>query len=160
MIVVGCEREYVQIHATDAESSDGDEEAMALDAEADEDGIEDTGLPDEGAPDENSVDISVEEVGSEDVNVPDEETDDVSAADLGMADADGVDVEEDDGVRTVIDSYCYRSSGTCTDDWECFPGGCGGELCSSESGGYTTCDCFGARDATCGCVDGRCAWYE
>lgn len=64
----------------------------------------------------------------------------------------------DAGGRTVITEPCARVFGTCTQDTDCRLDGCGGEMCASESVA-STCDCT-AVAGSCGCVDGRCAWYR
>jgi hypothetical protein len=52
--------------------------------------------------------------------------------------------------------------GACEQDGECFINGCG-ELCHAYTvpGEITTCECeLPLRPALCGCVAGRCAWFE
>ncbi|MFO0555947.1 MAG: hypothetical protein U0271_46645 [Polyangiaceae bacterium] len=63
--------------------------------------------------------------------------------------------------RTPISGACVRSQDSCTTDSDCVAGGCGGELCfnPAESEGISTCDCEGAP-GTCGCINGKCSWYQ
>jgi hypothetical protein len=65
-------------------------------------------------------------------------------------------------VRMPFSARCARSSGSaCTEDSDCTNGGCGGELCYNPALGevVTTCDCAAPTTASCGCVDGVCAWW-
>lgn len=50
----------------------------------------------------------------------------------------------------------------CSHDYDCFKGGCSGQVCSSKPNVVTTCEyadyysCFNLT--TCGCVNGKCQW--
>jgi hypothetical protein len=50
----------------------------------------------------------------------------------------------------------------CVHDTDCATGGCGGEVCFDRRGleGGATCECGSPVSAGCGCVHGRCAWYD
>jgi hypothetical protein len=70
-----------------------------------------------------------------------------------------------EGERTPASGQCVRNSDeSCTTDADCAVGGCGGELCYNPSfgGGISTCDCAGpgAPVTGCGCVAGKCTWYN
>lgn len=67
--------------------------------------------------------------------------------------------------RTPASGQCVKNSNeTCTTDADCAVGGCGGELCHNPAfgGGISTCECAGpgAAVAGCGCVAGKCTWYN
>jgi hypothetical protein len=90
-------------------------------------------------------------------------TDSGPADDAGPGDdAGGVDGGgggDDAGtMRTVITDRCAPSFGSCEVDFDCMTSGCGGEMCADMKVA-TTCDCV-APAASCGCVDGMCAWYR
>src|SRR5262245_34259150 len=79
---------------------------------------------------------------------------DAGGADAGGGDAGGADAGRADaggGLRTAVTGGCYRRFGTCDNDGQCNPGGCGSETCATE-GVISTCDCTMPTDATCGCV--------
>jgi hypothetical protein len=64
--------------------------------------------------------------------------------------------------RTPASGWCVKNSGDkCESDADCTNGGCGGELCYNPAmgGGISTCECTKPAYA-CGCVNGKCAWYE
>ena len=68
--------------------------------------------------------------------------------------------EED---RTPATGMCIKNSNdSCTSDADCVAGGCGGELCynPASGGGVSTCECTAPTGPSCGCVDGRCSWFE
>jgi len=65
--------------------------------------------------------------------------------------------------RTPVEGLCIKNSGdTCATDDDCVSGGCGGELCFNPavSGGASTCECGEPQVTGCGCVAGRCTWYD
>jgi hypothetical protein len=67
--------------------------------------------------------------------------------------------------RTPASGQCVKNSNeACTTDADCVAGGCGGELCYNPAfgGGISTCECAGpgAPVAGCGCVAGKCTWYN
>jgi hypothetical protein len=67
------------------------------------------------------------------------------------------------GDRNVAEGQCIRNSDDeCTTDADCVAGGCGGELCHNPAagGGFSTCDCTSPSGVSCGCVNGRCNWYN
>src|SRR5262249_2836205 len=58
---------------------------------------------------------------------------------------------------------CIRSAlDSCESDSDCQVGGCGAELCYNpdQSNGFTTCDCGPPKHVTCGCVTGKCTWWQ
>ncbi|MFT3770079.1 MAG: hypothetical protein QM820_32015 [Minicystis sp.] len=69
----------------------------------------------------------------------------------------------DAGGRLPASGQCVRNAGdACSSDDDCQAGGCGGELCfnPSLSNGASTCDCSTPAKASCGCVNGTCAWWK
>ncbi len=69
------------------------------------------------------------------------------------------------GERTPATGQCVKNSNeSCTTDADCAVGGCGGELCYNPAfgGGISTCECAGpgAPVTGCGCVAGKCTWYN
>ena len=65
--------------------------------------------------------------------------------------------------RTVATGVCVRNSfDACSQDSDCVSGGCGGELCFNPavSGGASFCDCVQPTGVSCGCVNGKCAWWK
>lgn len=51
----------------------------------------------------------------------------------------------------------------CTGDGGCFKGGCSGEVCSATSDVAGTCEVLPVqipKEASCGCVQGECAWWS
>ncbi len=51
----------------------------------------------------------------------------------------------------------------CETDADCVAGGCGGEVCfnPAESSGISTCGCTSPTGVGgCGCVAGKCSWYQ
>jgi len=65
--------------------------------------------------------------------------------------------------RTPVTAPCVRNAGhTCAYDADCAVGGCGGELCYNPKlgGGESDCDCGPPSGLSCGCVGGRCLWWE
>ena len=69
------------------------------------------------------------------------------------------------GGRTPASGQCVKNGNeACTTDADCVAGGCGGELCHNPAfgGGISTCECAGpgAPVAGCGCVAGKCTWYN
>ena len=68
-----------------------------------------------------------------------------------------------EGDRTPVSGLCIRSAlDKCESDSDCQVGGCGGELCYNpdQSDGFTTCDCGPPKDVSCGCVTGKCTWWQ
>jgi hypothetical protein len=64
--------------------------------------------------------------------------------------------------RVPTSGACVRSTeDACETDADCVSGGCGGELCFNPavSSGASTCECT-APSLGCGCVFGRCTWFE
>jgi hypothetical protein len=64
--------------------------------------------------------------------------------------------------RTPVTGQCIKNSNdACASDADCAVGGCGGELCFNPevSGGISTCECT-TPAASCGCVAGKCSWWE
>ena len=58
---------------------------------------------------------------------------------------------------------CIKNSfDSCTTDADCMSGGCGGELCYNPAfgGGASTCECVKPTGVGCGCVNGKCAWWN
>jgi len=140
----GCSSRETPRDRTDAGVDSGSSlDAARLDAGSPDDGghvdagaVEDAGRVDSGdATDAGRVDGGPIDGGPRDA---------------GRADAAG---------RTIATGHCYRTFGSCGNDLDCSPGGCGGESCASEDI-FTTCDCTRPTDATCGCVAGMCAWYR
>ncbi|APR79401.1 Tryptophan synthase alpha chain [Minicystis rosea] len=65
--------------------------------------------------------------------------------------------------RLPATGQCVRNAGdACSSDDDCSAGGCGGEVCfnPSLSSGVSTCDCTTPAKASCGCVEGKCAWWK
>ncbi len=66
--------------------------------------------------------------------------------------------------RTPAAGVCVRNSDDeCASDDDCVAAGCGGELCHNPavSGGISTCDCGAPQEVEgCGCVAGKCTWYN
>ena len=66
--------------------------------------------------------------------------------------------------REIASGWCVKNSlDSCETDADCVSGGCGGELCynPAEGGGISTCECTSPTNVTgCGCVAGKCAWYN
>jgi hypothetical protein len=65
--------------------------------------------------------------------------------------------------RTVATGACVKNSfDSCSSDADCMAGGCGGELCYNPSfgGGISTCECVQPTGVSCGCVAGKCAWWN
>jgi len=66
--------------------------------------------------------------------------------------------------RTPAAGFCVKNSNdNCTTDVDCTNGGCGGELCYNPAldGGISTCECtMPTNVAGCGCVAGKCTWYN
>ena len=68
-----------------------------------------------------------------------------------------------EGDRTPLSGPCIRSAlDSCESDSDCQVGGCGGELCYNpdQSSGITTCDCGPPKAVSCGCVTGKCTWWQ
>jgi hypothetical protein len=68
-----------------------------------------------------------------------------------------------DDTRTLVTGVCARSSGSsCQSDLDCTIGGCGKELCYNPTYGNisTTCDCVAPSHLSCGCVNGKCGWWQ
>jgi hypothetical protein len=67
-------------------------------------------------------------------------------------------------VRTPASGVCVKNSNdACSSDADCKGGGCGGELCYNPqiSGGISTGQCTAPTNvAGCGCVSGKCTWYN
>ena len=67
------------------------------------------------------------------------------------------------GQRTPVSGECVRNNpDPCTDDSDCEPGGCRGEMCYGPGSGnvMTMCDCPAPTDLSCGCVAGECTWWR
>ncbi|MCK6537842.1 MAG: hypothetical protein L6Q84_33115 [Polyangiaceae bacterium] len=68
------------------------------------------------------------------------------------------------GKRTPVSGGCAKNRGdTCSTDADCATGGCGGDLCFNPSmgAGISTCECTAPTNvAGCGCVAGKCSWYN
>lgn len=66
--------------------------------------------------------------------------------------------------RTPASGPCVKNSNdACQTDADCLGGGCGGELCYNPAfgGGISTCECTAPTNvAGCGCVAGKCTWYN
>jgi hypothetical protein len=65
--------------------------------------------------------------------------------------------------RKVASGACVKNSfDSCTKDSDCISGGCGGELCFNPAfgGGISTCECVQPTGVSCGCVNGKCAWWN
>jgi hypothetical protein len=65
--------------------------------------------------------------------------------------------------RKVATGACVKNSfDSCTTDADCVAGGCGGELCYNPAftGGASTCECVQPTGVSCGCVNGKCAWWN
>jgi hypothetical protein len=65
--------------------------------------------------------------------------------------------------RKVASGACVKNSfDSCTTDADCVAGGCGGELCYNPTfgGGASTCECVQPTGVSCGCVNGKCAWWN
>jgi eight-cysteine-cluster-containing protein len=60
----------------------------------------------------------------------------------------------------LFEGTSYKND--CAEDSDCSVGGCSHEVCSAQTGVKTSCIAHSdsPRDATCGCVDGRCIWYR
>jgi hypothetical protein len=68
-----------------------------------------------------------------------------------------------DNSRTLVTGGCARSTGSsCQSDLDCTTGGCGEELCYNPSYGTvaTACDCVSPSHLSCGCVNGKCGWWQ
>jgi eight-cysteine-cluster-containing protein len=84
----------------------------------------------------------------------------------GGADCGGICTPDDGGDddREPASGQCVRNGNdACETDADCSTGGCGGELCfnPANGGGFTTCDCFTPSGVGgCGCVAGKCTWYN
>ncbi|MFO0564874.1 MAG: hypothetical protein U0263_04380 [Polyangiaceae bacterium] len=67
-------------------------------------------------------------------------------------------------VRTPATGACVKNSNdACASDADCKGGGCGGELCYNPavSSGISTCECSAPSNVKgCGCVSGKCTWYN
>lgn len=64
--------------------------------------------------------------------------------------------------RVPTSGTCIKSTeDECSTDADCVAGGCGGELCYNPAlgSGVSTCECT-APSLGCGCVFGRCSWFE
>lgn len=80
---------------------------------------------------------------------------------LGLLMFPGCGARSDDRIVVTQDeNRCARSHGSCTQDSDCWAGGCSGDLCTSTEGRLSGCDCGGSVVNTCGCVDGQCAWFR
>jgi hypothetical protein len=66
------------------------------------------------------------------------------------------------GTRTPVSGQCIRNSpDTCTTDADCTTGGCGGEVCHGVANpANSTCDCTAPQGISCGCVEGKCSWWQ
>lgn len=68
------------------------------------------------------------------------------------------------GVRTPASGACVKNSNdACSSDADCKGGGCGGELCYNPavSSGISTCECTAPQNVKgCGCVSGKCTWWN
>ena len=65
--------------------------------------------------------------------------------------------------RVLSSGICIRNADdSCTSDADCKAGGCGGELCYNPklSNGASDCDCTSPQNTYCGCVKGKCAWWQ
>ena len=66
--------------------------------------------------------------------------------------------------RVPATGACVKNSNdSCTTDADCVGGGCGGELCYNPavSSGISTCECTQPMNVGgCGCVQGKCTWYQ
>ena len=65
--------------------------------------------------------------------------------------------------RTPASGQCVKNSNdACSTDADCLSGGCGGELCYNPAlgGGISTCECTAPAVTGCGCVAGKCTWYN
>jgi len=66
--------------------------------------------------------------------------------------------------RTPASGACVKNSNDfCSTDADCMGGGCGGELCFNPavSSGISTCECTAPTNVKgCGCVAGKCTWYN
>lgn len=120
-------------------------------------GTVDTGTTDSGGDDAGESDAGEDDAGGDDAGADDAGEDDAGEADAA-ADAAETDAGEADAGRTIFEGACARTFGTCDDDSDCMPSGCGSETCSSEEI-VSTCDCT-MPAATCGCIDGSCAWFN
>ncbi len=67
-------------------------------------------------------------------------------------------------VREPASGACIKNSNNpCSSDLDCTSGGCGGELCFNPavSSGISTCECTAPTSVQgCGCVAGKCTWYN
>jgi len=67
-------------------------------------------------------------------------------------------------VRTPATGACIKNSNdACSSDADCKGGGCGGELCYNPavSSGISTCECTAPTSVKgCGCVSGKCTWFN
>jgi hypothetical protein len=75
------------------------------------------------------------------------------------------DYEDECGTtRTPASGQCVKNSNdACSTDADCTGGGCGGELCYNPdvSSGISTCECTAPTNVKgCGCVSGKCTWYN
>ncbi|MEZ4226594.1 MAG: hypothetical protein R3B13_36945 [Polyangiaceae bacterium] len=66
--------------------------------------------------------------------------------------------------RTPASGQCVKNSNdACSTDADCLGGGCGGELCYNPAlgSGISTCECTAPMNVKgCGCVAGKCTWYN
>jgi hypothetical protein len=65
--------------------------------------------------------------------------------------------------REPVSGMCIKNSNdSCSSDADCVSGGCGGELCynPASGGGISTCECTAPVGPACGCVAGKCSWFE
>lgn len=64
--------------------------------------------------------------------------------------------------RMPISAECIRNApNTCATDADCKTGGCGGELCAGiDNDGVTDCNCTAPQGVSCGCVNGKCSWWQ
>lgn len=130
----------------DDETPDAGSDTGTVDAEPETDaGEDDAGESDAGSDAEPETDAGAD-AGEAD-----------AGDDAGEADA-GQDAGDPDAGRTIFEGPCARSFGSCTEDTDCMPSGCGSETCASEPIA-STCDCTRPA-ASCGCIDGACVWYN
>ena len=66
--------------------------------------------------------------------------------------------------REPASGFCIKNSNDeCESDADCTSGGCGGELCFNPDlgSGISTCECTAPTDVGgCGCVEGKCTWWN
>jgi hypothetical protein len=65
--------------------------------------------------------------------------------------------------RKPASGMCIKNSNdSCSTDADCVAGGCGGELCYNPTfgGGASTCECTQPTGVSCGCVNGKCNWWN